>query len=63
MFVPPVSSSSTVGLAGQVVHRNHEGCAGMDPITGFGVQLQGSVFAEDLSLHLWFPYIIEADSQ
>ncbi|XP_038237950.1 glutamate receptor-interacting protein 1 isoform X16 [Dermochelys coriacea] len=41
-------ASSTVGLAGQVVHtETTEVALTADPIVGFGVQLQGSVFATE----------------
>lgn len=62
--VPPVSlASSTVGLAGQVVHtETTEVVLTADPVTGFGIQLQGSVFAtETLSSPPLISYI-EADS-
>lgn len=64
VFVPPVSlASSTVGLAGQVVHtETTEVVLTADPVTGFGIQLQGSVFAtETLSSPPLISYI-EADS-
>lgn len=64
MFVPLVSlASSTVGLAGQVVHtETTEVVLTADPVTGFGIQLQGSVFAtETLSSPPLISYI-EADS-
>uniref|UniRef100_A0A286XCT5 Glutamate receptor interacting protein 1 n=1 Tax=Cavia porcellus TaxID=10141 RepID=A0A286XCT5_CAVPO len=56
-------ASSTVGLAGQVVHtETTEVVLTADPITGFGIQLQGSVFAtETLSSPPLISYI-EADS-
>ncbi|XP_021030976.1 glutamate receptor-interacting protein 1 isoform X9 [Mus caroli] len=60
----PVSlASSTVGLAGQVVHtETTEVVLTADPVTGFGIQLQGSVFAtETLSSPPLISYI-EADS-
>ncbi|XP_056430182.1 glutamate receptor-interacting protein 1 isoform X8 [Hyla sarda] len=41
-------ASSTVGLAGQVVHtESTEVVLTADPIVGFGIQLQGSVFATE----------------
>ncbi|XP_075065582.1 glutamate receptor-interacting protein 1 isoform X16 [Mixophyes fleayi] len=41
-------ASSTVGLAGQVVHtESTEVVLTADPIIGFGIQLQGSVFATE----------------
>ncbi|KAM4675525.1 glutamate receptor-interacting protein 1 isoform 3-T3 [Discoglossus pictus] len=41
-------ASSTVGLAGQVVHtESTEVVLTSDPIVGFGIQLQGSVFATE----------------
>ncbi|XP_069830882.1 glutamate receptor-interacting protein 1 isoform X10 [Dendropsophus ebraccatus] len=41
-------ASSTVGLAGQVVHtESTEVILTADPILGFGIQLQGSVFATE----------------
>ncbi|XP_044136400.1 glutamate receptor-interacting protein 1 isoform X1 [Bufo gargarizans] len=41
-------ASSTVGLAGQVVHtESTEVVLSADPIVGFGIQLQGSVFATE----------------
>ncbi|XP_039198196.1 glutamate receptor-interacting protein 1 isoform X3 [Crotalus tigris] len=41
-------ASSTVGLAGQVVHtETTEVVLTADPIVGFGIQLQGSVFATE----------------
>ncbi|KAG8439645.1 hypothetical protein GDO86_005719 [Hymenochirus boettgeri] len=41
-------ASSTVGLAGQVVHtESTEVALTADPIVGFGIQLQGSVFATE----------------
>lgn len=41
-------ASSTVGLAGQVVHtESTEVILTADPIVGFGIQLQGSVFATE----------------
>ena len=64
VFVSPVSlASSTVGLAGQVVHtETTEVVLTADPVTGFGIQLQGSVFAtETLSSPPLISYI-EADS-
>uniref|UniRef100_A0A452SN09 Glutamate receptor interacting protein 1 n=1 Tax=Ursus americanus TaxID=9643 RepID=A0A452SN09_URSAM len=64
VFVPLVSlASSTVGLAGQVVHtETTEVVLTADPVTGFGIQLQGSVFAtETLSSPPLISYI-EADS-
>lgn len=64
LFVPLVSlASSTVGLAGQVVHtETTEVVLTADPVTGFGIQLQGSVFAtETLSSPPLISYI-EADS-
>ncbi|KAM3833316.1 glutamate receptor-interacting protein 1 isoform 3-T3 [Vipera latastei] len=56
-------ASSTVGLAGQVVHtETTEVVLTADPIIGFGIQLQGSVFAtETLSSPPLISYI-EADS-
>uniref|UniRef100_A0A8C2VDJ5 Glutamate receptor interacting protein 1 n=1 Tax=Chinchilla lanigera TaxID=34839 RepID=A0A8C2VDJ5_CHILA len=56
-------ASSTVGLAGQVVHtESTEVVLTADPVTGFGIQLQGSVFAtETLSSPPLISYI-EADS-
>ncbi|XP_004675977.1 PREDICTED: glutamate receptor-interacting protein 1 isoform X3 [Condylura cristata] len=56
-------ASSTVGLAGQVVHtETTEVVLAADPVTGFGIQLQGSVFAtETLSSPPLISYI-EADS-
>ncbi|XP_075810224.1 glutamate receptor-interacting protein 1 isoform X7 [Microtus pennsylvanicus] len=56
-------ASSTVGLAGQVVHtETTEVVLTADPVTGFGLQLQGSVFAtETLSSPPLISYI-EADS-
>ncbi|XP_077034969.1 glutamate receptor-interacting protein 1 isoform X9 [Agelaius phoeniceus] len=56
-------ASSTVGLAGQVVHtETTEVVLTADPIVGFGIQLQGSVFAtETLSSPPLISYI-EADS-
>ncbi|XP_045222539.2 glutamate receptor-interacting protein 1 isoform X12 [Macaca fascicularis] len=56
-------ASSTVGLAGQVVHtETTEVVLTADPVTGFGIQLQGSVFAtETLSSPPLISYI-EADS-
>ncbi|CAM4489616.1 glutamate receptor-interacting protein 1 isoform X10 [Caretta caretta] len=56
-------ASSTVGLAGQVVHtETTEVALTADPIVGFGVQLQGSVFAtETLSSPPLISYI-ECDS-
>ncbi|XP_074798194.1 glutamate receptor-interacting protein 1 isoform X3 [Natator depressus] len=56
-------ASSTVGLAGQVVHtETTEVTLTADPIVGFGVQLQGSVFAtETLSSPPLISYI-ECDS-
>ncbi|KAG8137775.1 hypothetical protein E2320_003726 [Naja naja] len=56
-------ASSTVGLAGQVVHtETTEVMLTADPIVGFGIQLQGSVFAtETLSSPPLISYI-EADS-
>lgn len=41
-------ASSTVGLSGQVVHtESTEVSLTADPIVGFGIQLQGSVFATE----------------
>ncbi|KAL6057951.1 hypothetical protein STEG23_015819 [Scotinomys teguina] len=56
-------ASSTVGLAGQVVHtETTEVVLTADPVTGFGIQLQGSVFTtETLSSPPLISYI-EADS-
>ncbi|XP_076967454.1 glutamate receptor-interacting protein 1 isoform X3 [Tamandua tetradactyla] len=56
-------ASSTVGLAGQVVHtETTEVVLTADPVTGFGIQLQGSVFAtETLSSPPLISYI-ETDS-
>ncbi|KAM4748646.1 glutamate receptor-interacting protein 1 isoform 9-T9 [Rhinophrynus dorsalis] len=56
-------ASSTVGLAGQVVHtESTEVVLNADPIVGFGIQLQGSVFAtETLSSPPLISYI-DADS-
>ncbi|XP_062838657.1 glutamate receptor-interacting protein 1 isoform X12 [Anolis carolinensis] len=56
-------ASSTVGLAGQVVHtETTEVVLTADPIVGFGIQLQGSVFAtETLSSPPLISYI-EVDS-
>ncbi|XP_014748545.1 PREDICTED: glutamate receptor-interacting protein 1 [Sturnus vulgaris] len=56
-------ASSTVGLAGQVVHtETTEVVLTADPIMGFGIQLQGGVFAtETLSSPPLISYI-EADS-
>ncbi|KAL1774954.1 glutamate receptor-interacting protein 1 isoform X1 [Sigmodon hispidus] len=56
-------ASSTVGLAGQVVHtETTEVVLTADPVTGFGIQLQGSVFAtETVSSPPLISYI-EADS-
>ncbi|XP_056654400.1 glutamate receptor-interacting protein 1 isoform X9 [Monodelphis domestica] len=56
-------ASSTVGLAGQVVHtETTEVVLTADPVVGFGIQLQGSVFAtETLSSPPLISYI-EADS-
>nr|KAF6495093.1 glutamate receptor interacting protein 1 [Rousettus aegyptiacus] len=56
-------ASSTVGLAGQVVHtETTEVVLTADPVTGFGIQLQGSVFAtETLSSPPLISYI-DADS-
>lgn len=56
-------ASSTVGLAGQVVHtESTEVVLTSDPIVGFGIQLQGSVFAtETLSSPPLISYI-DADS-
>ncbi|XP_054844301.1 glutamate receptor-interacting protein 1 isoform X2 [Eublepharis macularius] len=56
-------ASSTVGLAGQVVHtETTEVVLTADPVVGFGMQLQGSVFAtETLSSPPLISYI-EADS-
>ncbi|KAM8978549.1 glutamate receptor-interacting protein 1 isoform 6-T6 [Sarcophilus harrisii] len=56
-------ASSTVGLAGQVVHtETTEVVLTADPVMGFGIQLQGSVFAtETLSSPPLISYI-EADS-
>uniref|UniRef100_A0A663FH77 Glutamate receptor interacting protein 1 n=1 Tax=Aquila chrysaetos chrysaetos TaxID=223781 RepID=A0A663FH77_AQUCH len=56
-------ASSTVGLAGQVVHtETTEVVLTADPIVGFGIQLQGSVFAtETLSSPPLISYI-ESDS-
>ncbi|KFP65731.1 Glutamate receptor-interacting protein 1, partial [Cariama cristata] len=56
-------ASSTVGLAGQVVHtETTEVMLTADPIVGFGIQLQGSVFAtETLSSPPLISYI-ESDS-
>ncbi|KAM7114994.1 glutamate receptor-interacting protein 1 isoform 14-T14 [Molossus nigricans] len=56
-------ASSTVGLAGQVVHtETTEVVLTADPVTGFGIQLQGSVFAtETLSSPPLISYV-EADS-
>ncbi|KAM9171217.1 glutamate receptor-interacting protein 1 isoform 4-T4 [Pangshura tecta] len=56
-------ASSTVGLAGQVVHtETTEVVLTADPIVGFGIQLQGSVFAtETLSSPPLISYI-ECDS-
>uniref|UniRef100_A0A8C8SJS5 Glutamate receptor interacting protein 1 n=1 Tax=Pelusios castaneus TaxID=367368 RepID=A0A8C8SJS5_9SAUR len=56
-------ASSTVGLAGQVVHtETTEVALTADPIVGFGIQLQGSVFAtETLSSPPLISYI-ESDS-
>ncbi|XP_032914780.1 glutamate receptor-interacting protein 1 isoform X2 [Catharus ustulatus] len=56
-------ASSTVGLAGQVVHtETTEVVLTADPMVGFGIQLQGSVFAtETLSSPPLISYI-EADS-
>ncbi|KAM9073715.1 glutamate receptor-interacting protein 1 isoform 5-T5 [Megaptera novaeangliae] len=56
-------ASSTVGLAGQVVHtETTEVVLTADAVTGFGIQLQGSVFAtETLSSPPLISYI-EADS-
>ncbi|XP_039770064.1 glutamate receptor-interacting protein 1 isoform X7 [Ornithorhynchus anatinus] len=56
-------ASSTVGLAGQVVHtETTEVVLTADPVAGFGIQLQGSVFAtETLSSPPLISYI-EADS-
>lgn len=52
-----------MGLAGQVVHtETTEVVLTADPVTGFGIQLQGSVFAtETLSSPPLISYI-EADS-
>ena len=64
VFLPLVSlASSTVGLARQVVHtETTEVVLTADPVTGFGIQLQGSVFAtETLSSPPPISYI-EADS-
>lgn len=65
VHVAPLVSlaSSTVGLAGQVVHtETTEVVLTADPVTGFGIQLQGSVFAtETLSSPPLISYI-EADS-
>lgn len=48
-FTPAVSlASSTVGLAGQVVHtETTEVTLISDSIMGFGIQLQGGVFATE----------------
>lgn len=48
-FPPPVSlASSTVGLAGQVVHTETTEVTLLgDGIMGFGLQLQGGVFATE----------------
>ncbi|KAM9579604.1 glutamate receptor-interacting protein 1 isoform 13-T14 [Guaruba guarouba] len=56
-------ASSTVGLAGQVVHtETTEVVLTADPMVGFGIQLQGSVFAtETLSSPPLISYI-ESDS-
>ncbi|XP_061224056.1 glutamate receptor-interacting protein 1 isoform X6 [Neopsephotus bourkii] len=56
-------ASSTVGLAGQVVHtETTEVVLTADPVVGFGIQLQGSVFAtETLSSPPLISYI-ESDS-
>nr|XP_039328111.1 glutamate receptor-interacting protein 1 isoform X3 [Saimiri boliviensis boliviensis] len=56
-------ASSTVGLAGQVVHtETTEVVLTADAVTGFGIQLQGSVFAtETLSSPPLISYV-EADS-
>ncbi|XP_012815363.1 glutamate receptor-interacting protein 1 isoform X9 [Xenopus tropicalis] len=56
-------ASSTVGLAGQVVHtESTEVVLTADPVLGFGIQLQGSVFAtETLSSPPLISYI-DADS-
>ncbi|XP_038010047.1 glutamate receptor-interacting protein 1 isoform X4 [Motacilla alba alba] len=56
-------ASSTVGLAGQVVHtETTEVVLTADPMVGFGIQLQGSVFTtETLSSPPLISYI-EADS-
>ncbi|XP_070611756.1 glutamate receptor-interacting protein 1 isoform X1 [Erythrolamprus reginae] len=56
-------ASSTVGLAGQIVHtETTELVLTADPIVGFGIQLQGSVFAtETLSSPPLISYI-EGDS-
>ncbi|KAM9313147.1 glutamate receptor-interacting protein 1 [Gastrophryne carolinensis] len=56
-------ASSTVGLSGQVVHtESTEVVLTADPIVGFGIQLQGSVFAtETLSSPPLISYI-DADS-
>ncbi|XP_041444554.1 glutamate receptor-interacting protein 1 isoform X8 [Xenopus laevis] len=41
-------ASSTVGLAGQIVHtESTEVVLTADPVVGFGIQLQGSVFATE----------------
>ncbi|XP_053536410.1 glutamate receptor-interacting protein 2a isoform X1 [Ictalurus punctatus] len=43
-----LSLSSTVGVGGQVVHiENNEVVLRGDPLTGFGLQLQGGVFATE----------------
>lgn len=56
-------ASSTLGLAGQVVHtETTEIVLTADPVIGFGIQLQSSVFAtETLSSPPLISYI-EADS-
>ncbi|XP_040838120.1 glutamate receptor-interacting protein 1 isoform X9 [Ochotona curzoniae] len=56
-------ASSTVGLAGQVVHtETTEVVLTADPVTGFGIQLQGSVFATETLASPPLISYIEADS-
>ncbi|XP_027449316.1 glutamate receptor-interacting protein 1 isoform X7 [Callorhinus ursinus] len=56
-------ASSTVGLAGQVVHtETTEVVLTADPVTGFGIQLQGSVFATETLTSPPLISYIEADS-
>ncbi|XP_062469653.1 glutamate receptor-interacting protein 1 isoform X6 [Pezoporus occidentalis] len=56
-------ASSTVGLAGQVVHtETTEVVLTADPMVGFGIQLQGSVFATETLTSPPLISYIESDS-